>query len=159
MPNISSVHYTKGTFLPYQTAYICLVFSNFLSNQVTAMFNGKETEAEKRKQPDNDGIISGRQKQKKARDDKGDVTAVKEDEVEEFFAILGRIRRVVRHFKNADGGGSLKVAGGGSRLRAMLERDEEANGVQLGTNMQDCGEEENLDLDLNADPDPECDPS
>ncbi|KAM0983600.1 hypothetical protein FF1_011194 [Malus domestica] len=123
------------------------------------MFNGKETEAEKRKQPDNDGIISGRQKQKKARDDKGDVTAVKEDEVEEFFAILGRIRRVVRHFKNADGGGSLKVAGGGSRLRAMLERDEEANGVQLGTNMQDCGEEENLDLDLNADPDPECDPS
>ncbi|KAB2624295.1 protein NIM1-INTERACTING 2-like [Pyrus ussuriensis x Pyrus communis] len=108
------------------------------------MLNGKETEAEKRKQADGDGNVSGRQKHKKARDGNEDVTAVKEEEVEEFFAILGRIRGAVRHFESANGGG------------VQLE---EASGVQVGPKRENCTVEENLGLDLNEDPKPECDPS
>lgn len=123
------------------------------------MLNGKETEAEKRKQADGDGNVSGRQKHKKARDGNEDVTAVKEEEFEEFFAILGRIRGAVRHFESANGGGVRNETGGGSRLRATLESYEEASGVQVGPKRENCTVEENLGLDLNEDPKPECDPS
>ncbi|KAM0961364.1 hypothetical protein ACFX15_020205 [Malus domestica] len=125
------------------------------------MLEGKESEAEKRKlaDGDGDGDVSGRQKHKKARDGNGDVTAVKEEEVEEFFAILGRIRGAVRHFKSANGGGVRKETGDGSRLRAMLESHEEASGVQVGPKRENRRVVENLGLDLNEDPKPECDPS
>lgn len=103
-------------------------------------------EAEKRKQK-NDDDNSGRTR-KKARDDDGEVTAATEEEVEEFYTILRRINDAVRYFKKGDG--DVKW------LRAMLEggRYEEDDGVKGEARREEEGVEENVGLDLNADPGP-----
>ncbi|PQQ09675.1 hypothetical protein Pyn_27399 [Prunus yedoensis var. nudiflora] len=85
--------------------------------------------------------------------------AVKEEEVEEFFAILSRIHQAARYFKNADGSGR-ELTHGRYRLRVVLESNEEANSVKMGPKRDQGVEEENLrSFDLNANPDPECDPT
>lgn len=102
-------------------------------------------EANKRKQGDAD-VVSRRQKLKKASVDKRDETAVNEDEVAEFFAILRRIHVAVTYFRNANGGGTKYIDGG---LRAVLESNEEEDG--------DTKKKADVGWDLNADPEPECD--
>lgn len=99
-------------------------------------------EAEKRKLAGND-VVSRRKKHKKA-------PAVNEDEVEEFFAIIRNIQVAVSYFKSADVGGGSKFVDGG--LRAMLESNEEADGVKGKAKTK---KKENVDFDLNAEPEPE----
>lgn len=109
------------------------------------MSDAKKGESEKRKKADNDDAVSGRRK--KARDDEyGDLTAVTEEEVEEFYAILRRINIAVSYFKKGNGDGKW--------LKAMLNGGhyEEDNGVKEARREE--GVEENAGLDLNADPDP-----
>jgi hypothetical protein len=108
---------------------------------------------EKRRQvEDNDGVIFGR-----VRED-----TVTEDEVEEFFAILKRIHVVVSYFRKVDGnGGRMTTQEGSRRLRAILERESDAddNGVKgKGKRGEEGVVEVKVGFDLNADPIPECDP-
>ncbi|KAH0991127.1 hypothetical protein GBA52_002610 [Prunus armeniaca] len=106
------------------------------------------------------GSCASKAKKKKARDDNinDGETAVKEKEIEEFFAILSRIHRAVRYFKNADGSGH-EFTHGRYRLRAVLASNEEVNDTKMEPKMDAGVEEENLSFDLNANPDSKCDPS
>ena len=122
------------------------------------MSDAKVTESEKRKKVDGDGAVTGRKK--KSREDNRDSTVgAPEEEVEEFFAILRRIHEAVSYFKKDEAiGDGRKLTDEGSRLRTMLESVgvDEANGVK-GEVRRDRveGVEENLGLDLNAEPGPE----
>ncbi|KAE8657445.1 hypothetical protein F3Y22_tig00116995pilonHSYRG00119 [Hibiscus syriacus] len=80
-------------------------------------------------------------------------TTVTEEEVEEFFAILGRIHVAVDYFKKRDG-----------NLRDLTDL-RKGESFSLGGNAQGNGGgkkaknmEENVGLDLNADPDTSSDP-
>ncbi|KAG6624983.1 protein NIM1-INTERACTING 2 [Carya illinoinensis] len=130
------------------------------------MAGSKKTVIEERRKAV-DGVVSGRRK--RAREDSStgyDVVsgrqkeagedAVTEEEVEEFFAILRRIHEAVTYFKRA----------GKGNWRKLMENDlegeghEEVNGVQ-GEEQRKRKEEgikENAGLDLNLDPDPDCEP-
>lgn len=127
------------------------------------MSESRGMEAGKRKTAASDDVVSGRQKKARENDAVGDgkITDATEEEVEEFFAILRRIHVAIGHFKK--GGDGRKLTEEGSRLRTMLEGEivscEEAKGVKDGEEAKrEEGMEENLGLDLNAEPGPDCDP-
>ncbi|XP_039042304.1 protein NIM1-INTERACTING 2-like [Hibiscus syriacus] len=84
---------------------------------------------------------------------RGEETTVTEEEVEEFFTILGRIHVAVDYFKKRDGD-----------LRDLTDL-RKVGSFSLGGNVQGNGgqekaanTEENVGLDLNADPDTISDP-
>ncbi|XP_007046245.2 PREDICTED: protein NIM1-INTERACTING 2 [Theobroma cacao] len=110
---------------------------------------GKEMEGEKRKSEFNDAVLKA--SQKRARwDENGEeeTTTVTDEEVEEFFAILKRIHVAVNYFKKVNGD-----------VRSLTEL-EKAESLNWGRNAEvDGGEkEENVGLDLNADPGTGSDP-
>jgi hypothetical protein len=77
---------------------------------------------------------------------KGSQQEVKEEEVEEFFAILRRIQVAVKYFEKSEG----------KKWRPLLEREEfkELNG-DLDTEMKEGSSfSGNSGLDLNLDPNP-----
>ncbi|KDP29399.1 hypothetical protein JCGZ_18320 [Jatropha curcas] len=97
-------------------------------------------EAEKRKRED-DGERK-RSKGKRALNQRE--TAATEEEVEEFFAILRRIRVAVKYFEKNDG----------KRWEPSFEKEdfEEVNGdIEPKRKEEDCVDE-NTGLDLNSDP-------
>ncbi|XP_038999412.1 protein NIM1-INTERACTING 2-like [Hibiscus syriacus] len=94
-------------------------------------------ESEKRK---------GRDDGKRAKGGEPAAVAEEEEEVEEFFAILKRIRVAVKYFDKAEAGGSeVKVTGNPWRLRFVLE---DFDGDK---NQDDCEEDTGFDLNLKPD--------
>ncbi|XP_042499736.1 protein NIM1-INTERACTING 2 [Macadamia integrifolia] len=137
-------------------------------------------EMEKRKRSHN-GEVDGRRT--RAKEGKGDLTAdqaetettgtATEEEVEEFFAILRRVREVVRYFgKGKNGGGEEEMkrgSGKGWNPSFQWEDFEDVQGKQCDGVVSDKNKdskikgrggekrdveavEENLVLDLNAEP-------
>ncbi|OIT26985.1 hypothetical protein A4A49_37648 [Nicotiana attenuata] len=114
-------------------------------------------EIQKRKSLVNEEIVTKKQK-KTAKDDGRNKAAVvvpveeaEDDEVEEFYAILRRIRVAVKYFEkgNADGGVSDRkmTAVTPWNLTLRPEDFQEDNGVKVQDRV-----EGNTTLDLNADP-------
>ena len=106
-------------------------------------------EAEKRKNKEND-TVSG-PKPKKSRDQ--DV-AVNDDEVEEFYAILRRIRAAVSYFEKGTGDGR-RIPTKGSTWRQGLEKEilEEVKGAGGDKLKRIEDVVENVGFDLNVNPD------
>lgn len=100
-------------------------------------------DAEKRKRDDL-GKFDG--KRAKLEEDR----TVTEEEVEEFFTILGRIHAAARHFRKTDGAGRKFTS---KKLRLSFEAQDfgEDNGV-INKDDQKKMAEENSGLDLNSDP-------
>ncbi|XP_038999415.1 protein NEGATIVE REGULATOR OF RESISTANCE-like isoform X2 [Hibiscus syriacus] len=96
-----------------------------------------ESEKRKRKRRD-DG--------KRAKEGEPAAVAEEEEEVEEFFAILKRIRVAVKYFDKAEAGGSeVKVTGKPWRPRFVWE---DFDGDK---NQEDCEEDTGFDLNLKPD--------
>lgn len=112
------------------------------------MSDGKETERGKRKAGPND-VAGG--SQKKPRDGSREETAVTEEEVEEFFAILRRIHVAVNYFRTGNGGNRSLTEG--RSLALQLESTDTDDTVKLDQDVK-----VNTGFDLNADPDPGPDP-
>lgn len=108
-------------------------------------------EAEKRKNKEND-IVPG-PTPKKARDLDPGETAVNDDEVEEFYAILRRIHAAVTYFEKGTGDGRRSPVKG-SKWRQGLEKEilEEVKGAggEKLKRIEDV--EENVGFDLNVNP-------
>ena len=109
------------------------------------------SEGEKRKKAGNEAV-SGRQKKAREVDGKEAITAVTDDEVEEFYAILRRIKTAVNYFK----GGNDDVVEGRrsqSRWRTTLEEEiiQEVSCVK-GEGRREENIEEIGSLDLNISP-------
>lgn len=105
-------------------------------------------DAEKRKRDDL-GKFDG--KRAKLEEDNGrEDRTVTEEEVEEFFTILGRIHAAARHFRKTDGAGRKFTS---KKLRLSFEAQDfgEDNGV-INKDDQKKMAEENSGLDLNSDP-------
>ena len=110
-------------------------------------------EGEKRKSEVNDAVLGGSQKRARE-DDSGEETTVTEEEVEEFYAILRRIHVAVNYFKT--GNGDMR------NLTALGK----AESLNMGSDVElNCGKkkeaenvEQNVGLDLNADPGTGSDP-
>ncbi|CAL5338767.1 hypothetical protein CsSME_00022364 [Camellia sinensis var. sinensis] len=108
-------------------------------------------EGEKRKKQGQYDAVSGTRK-KARQDGNGEQTEVKEEEVEEFFAIIRRIHVAVKYFERGSNGDGRKLTEMRSRLRQSIER-ECAGGVNgAKSKVREEGVEENLGLDLNAEP-------
>ncbi|XP_031264903.1 protein NIM1-INTERACTING 2-like [Pistacia vera] len=119
------------------------------------MSEGKRTKPEKRKLGQNDDGESG--SQKKAREVNGEGTTVTEEEVDEFFAILRRIRVAVNYFKKDNGVGE----GRNLTNRGALEweiSNAENNSVTAEMTTVTNDAQKNMGLDLNADPAMDPDP-
>ncbi|KAK0575005.1 hypothetical protein LWI29_032480 [Acer saccharum] len=106
---------------------------------------------EKRKLGENDAVAAT-QNQKKSREDNGEDTAVNEEEIDEFFAILRRIHVAVDYFKKGNGNGN----GNGPRLTEIENINVEDNGVK--DEVKRGFGDKNVGLDLNADPGTDLDP-
>ncbi|XP_022735345.1 protein NIM1-INTERACTING 2-like [Durio zibethinus] len=111
-------------------------------------------EGEKRKSEVNDAVLGGSQKRSRE-DDSGKETTVTEEEVEEFYAILRRIHVAINYFRKGNVKGDVP----------NLTELERAEWLNLGSNVEVNGckkkkknEEENMGLDLNADPGTGSDP-
>ncbi|KAJ8570138.1 hypothetical protein K7X08_006715 [Anisodus acutangulus] len=108
--------------------------------------NQDSMEVQKRKCLDDGEIETKKQKKTEKYDGMAEETAVEENEVEEFYAILRRTRVAVKYFQkgngNSDSGRKLTV-------ETLLKEDfGEVNGVKVQERTED-----NAGLDLNADPD------
>ncbi|KAL9317125.1 hypothetical protein ACSQ67_013642 [Phaseolus vulgaris] len=90
---------------------------------------------DKRKRDQDDGVSPS---QKKPREE--DSTAVTDEEVEEFYAIIHRINTALKHFKSY-----------GNDV-AALEKDIMQEVKEAKRNEKDGKVEENLSLDLNVSP-------
>ncbi|PSR91172.1 NRR repressor like [Actinidia chinensis var. chinensis] len=107
-------------------------------------------EAKKRKRSDD---VEADAKKARVGEDNGKVTEPEDDEVEEFFAILRRIRVAVEYFEKGNGEGGRRELTGkrtASRWSPSFRREdfEEVDDVKgPGQLVGDAG------LDLNADPD------
>lgn len=109
------------------------------------MSDGKGTEPEKRKAGPSD-VAGG--SQKRPRDGSREETAVTEEEVEEFFAILRRIHVAVNYFKSSNGGNRHLTEGRSLALQLEInDTVKAAEDVKVNTG-----------FDLNADPDTDPDP-
>ncbi|XWS34031.1 hypothetical protein CRYUN_Cryun21dG0004700 [Craigia yunnanensis] len=107
-------------------------------------------EGEKRKSEVNDAVLGGSQKRARE-EDSGEEMTVTEEEVEEFYAILRRIHVAVNYFKQGNGDmRNLTALGKAESLN--LGSNDEVNGCKKRK------EEENVGLDLNADPGTDSDP-
>ncbi|XWS64316.1 hypothetical protein CRYUN_Cryun06bG0175800 [Craigia yunnanensis] len=107
-------------------------------------------EGKKRKSDLNGDVLRGSYNGARE-DDNGEETTVTEEEVEEFFAILRRIHVAVNYFKK--GNGDIRNL---TELGTMESLNSGGN-----FNLNENGgkkEEENVGLDLNADPDTGSDP-
>ncbi|KAJ4822511.1 hypothetical protein Tsubulata_046911 [Turnera subulata] len=109
------------------------------------------SEGEKRKQDNNykngdDASATHQKKQRK--DQEGEQTTVTDTEVDEFYAILKRLHVAVKYFKEGNGRDGRKL----TEIESVgLERDVVGDGVKR--NREDV--DQNMALDLNADPEPE----
>ena len=112
------------------------------------MSDGKEMEGEKRKSDLNVALMEGSHKRARENDN-GEETTVTEEEVEEFFAILRRIHVAVNYFKK--GNGDIRNL---TELGKMESLNSEGNVNVNGGKKK----EENVGLDLNADPGTGSDP-
>lgn len=112
------------------------------------MSDGKGTEPEKRKAGTSD-VAGG--SQKRPRDGSREETAVTEEEVEEFFAILRRIHVAVNYFKSSNGGNRHLTEGRSVALQ--LESTDTDDTVKAAEDVK-----VNMGFDLNADPDTDPDP-
>ncbi|GMI99918.1 hypothetical protein HRI_003661100 [Hibiscus trionum] len=102
-------------------------------------------EREKRKSELKDAVPGGSQKRARAEEE----TTVTEEEVEEFFAILSRIHVAVDYFMK--GNGHLRDL---TDLRKVESLNTVGNGEANGGEKKKAEDmEENVGLDLNADPD------
>ncbi|PSR88271.1 NRR repressor like [Actinidia chinensis var. chinensis] len=110
-------------------------------------------EAEKRKRSDD---LEADGKRGRVGEDNGAMTEPEDDEVEEFYAILRRIRVAVEYFEKGNGDGGRRELKGkrkASRWSPSFQREdfEEVDGGVKGP-----GEVEgHAGLDLNVDPDSE----
>lgn len=98
-------------------------------------------ESEKRKQRDDDGLVDGKRKKTRAEEAAG---KTEDDEVEEFFTILRRIRAAVKYFEKGKGDGDQKA----SRIWSPSFQRQDFHKASCDPE----GVEENVGLDLNADP-------
>lgn len=113
--------------------------------------------AEKRKRGDNEEQ-GGKSKRTKGNEVNGGLT-VKDDEVDEFFAILKRIQVAVKYFDKRNGG-TRKLTEKGWRPRFEAEDFDGDNGVNNTDNNENNGgkskteeaAEEISGFDLNSDP-------
>lgn len=110
-------------------------------------------EAEKRKKREND-IVSG-PTPKKARGHDAGETAVNDDTVEEFYAILRRIRAAVTYFGKSTGDCGRKMPTKGSSWRQGLENEilEDVKEARKEILKRKEDVEEKLGFDLNVNPD------
>lgn len=113
------------------------------------MSDGKGTEPEKRKAGSSD-VAGG--SQKRPRDGSREETAVTEEEVEEFFAILRRIHVAVNYFKSSNGGNRHLTEGRSLALQLEIN-DTDDDTVKPAEDVK-----VNTGFDLNADPDTDPDP-
>ncbi|KAJ4710529.1 protein NIM1-INTERACTING 2 [Melia azedarach] len=110
-----------------------------------------EGEGEKRKRIDDDGKITNGKRTKGGNEAEQTVT---EEEVEEFFAILRRIRVAVKYFEKGNKDGRRKLTDTRWRPCFQAEDFDEHNSVNNDSNMmikEESGEQ-NSSLDLNSDP-------
>lgn len=94
-----------------------------------------------------DGEIEGKKQIKAAKIDETAATAaVEDDEVEEFYAILRRIRVAVKYFEkgNAEGGGAGRNLTAAQPWRSDFRQEDDVKEREKV--------EDNAGLDLNADP-------
>ncbi|KAM7484555.1 hypothetical protein LguiA_000564 [Lonicera macranthoides] len=103
-------------------------------------------ESEKRKQRDNDELVDGKRKKTRAEEEEEGAGKTEDDEVEEFFAILRRIRAAVKYFEK----GKRKGDGDQKASRTWSPSFQQQDFHKASCDRE--GVEENVGLDLNADP-------
>ncbi|CAA2974452.1 NIM1-INTERACTING 2 [Olea europaea subsp. europaea] len=108
-------------------------------------------EMEKRKWVVDGGHADGK-RGKVVEDEGGEKLVPEDDEVEEFFAILRRIKEAIKYFEKRNGeiDRGLKPA---AWIPSFKREDfEELNGIKKGKRSVEENHNQNVDLDLNSDP-------
>ena len=110
-------------------------------------------EAEKRKRSDD---VEADGKRARVGEHHGAVTEPKDDEVEEFFAILRRIREAVENFKKGNGDRGRRELTGKRTTSRWSPSFKREDFEEVDDGVKGPGEVEgHAGLDLNADPDSE----
>ncbi|KAK4376468.1 hypothetical protein RND71_002764 [Anisodus tanguticus] len=111
--------------------------------------NQDSMDVQKRKCLDDGKIETKKQKKTEKYDGMAEETAVEENEVEEFYAILRRTRVAVKYFQKGNGNSDSGISGRKLTVEKLWkEYFGEVNGVKVQERTED-----NAGLDLNADPD------
>ncbi|PON95916.1 Protein NIM1-INTERACTING [Trema orientale] len=112
-------------------------------------------ESGKRKRRD-DGEVNGKRRKSEEEVEGVGTTAVTEDEVEEFFAILRRIHVAANYFKNKDGAGRKLTAEGWRKLVKCetddFDGDDGVKDETKSTEEDEDSAESSTGLDLNLEP-------
>lgn len=103
-------------------------------------------DAEKRNRDD-----LGKLDRKRAKLEEDRTVTEEEEEVEEFFTILGRIHAAARHFRKTDGAAGRRFTSKKLRLTFEAQDFGEDNGI-INKDDEKKMAEENSGLDLNSDP-------